>query len=157
MVESAQDRHGHNWPIPGVGWQNGGRWIRNLLVQSLMWSCLIKVGNVGLEDAEEVLFMEDQQMIKAFPAYAPQEAFTVRIGTWSVEWCLEHLGVGTAGDTRKKRTELCIVITDEESRGLSIRGGFSELLSNPGIGGMAGHPNMDDFSALQLDDEEGEE
>jgi hypothetical protein len=87
MVESAQDRHGHNWPIPGVGWQNGGRWIRNLLVQSLMWSCLIEVGNVGLEDAEEVLFMEDQQMIKAFPAYTPQEAFTVRIGTWSMERC----------------------------------------------------------------------
>jgi hypothetical protein len=83
MVESAQDRHGHNWPIPGVGWQNGGRWIRNLLVQSLMWSCLIEVGNVGLEDAEEVLFMEDQQMIKAFPAHARPRS--VHPTHWHVE------------------------------------------------------------------------
>ena len=32
-----------------------------------------------------------------------------------------------------------------------------ELSGEPGIGGMAGHSNMEDFSALQVNDEEGKE
>jgi hypothetical protein len=35
--------------------------------------------------------------------------------------------------------------------------GFSQLLGNPSIGGMAGHRDVDDFSALQFDDEEAKE
>lgn len=40
---------------------------------------------------------------------------------------------------------------------MPIRRGFAELLGNPGISRMTSHANMDDFSALQLDDEEGKE
>jgi hypothetical protein len=64
---------------------------------------------------------------------------------------------GVAGYLHKERTELAIAVTDEEARGQAKGSRFPQLLSDPGIGGMASHPNMNDFSALQLDDEEGKE
>ena len=70
---------------------------------------------------------------------------------------LQHLDVGTAGDACKERTELGVVIPNEESRSLAIWRGFAELLGHPGIGGMTGHSDMHHFSALQFNDEESKE
>ena len=56
-----------------------------------MGSCLIEVGDIGLEDAGELLLMQDEQVIEALTTHAPQEALTVRIGAWSMEWRLQHL------------------------------------------------------------------
>jgi len=57
----------------------------------------------------------------------------------------------------KERTELAIVITDQEPGRHSKWCGFPQLLRDPGVGRMTGHSNMHDFSALEFDDKEGKE
>ena len=96
-------------------------------------------------------------MIEALPPYAPQKALAVRVGARSVERRPQKFDPGPARYPRKARAELCVVVTDQEPGRLPIGRGFSQLLSHPGISRMASHPNMDDFSALQLDDEEGKQ
>ena len=44
--------------------------IRDLLLKSLMGTRAIEVGNIRLEDAEEVLLVQDQQVIEALAAHA---------------------------------------------------------------------------------------
>jgi hypothetical protein len=71
--------------------------------------------------------------------------------------CPQHLYVCTARYTGKERAKLCVIVPDQESGRLPKWRGFSQLLSNPSIGGMAGHRDVDDFSALQLNHEESKE
>ena len=56
-----------------------------------MGTCLIEVGTIGLQDAEELLLVQDQQVIQTLTAHAPQETLTVRIGAGSVERRLQDL------------------------------------------------------------------
>ncbi len=47
-----------------------------------MWSGLVEVRDVHIEDALELPLMEDQQVVQAFLPHAPQEAFADGIGSW---------------------------------------------------------------------------
>jgi hypothetical protein len=53
--------------------------------------------------------------------------------------------------------ELCVVISDQQLGRHSKWRRFPQLLGDPGIGQVAGHGDMDDISAPQLDDKEGKE
>jgi hypothetical protein len=55
-------------------------WIGDLLLQALMGASLIEVRHIRLEHAEELLFMQNQQMIDTLTSYASQETFTARLG-----------------------------------------------------------------------------
>ena len=60
--------------------------------------------------------------------------------------------------TRAKHgSKLAIVIADQILRRLPIRGGFAQLLRDPGISRRSCHSDMDHPSCLELDNEEGEE
>ena len=60
--------------------------------------------------------------------------------------------------TRAKSAPNLASLSRMRKRGVWPYGvGSRELLGDPGIGGMTGHANMNDFSALQLDNEEGKE
>ena len=56
-----------------------------------MWTRLIEVGNIGLEDAGELLLVQNEQVIETFTTRTSQKAFTVGVGAWSMEWRLQHL------------------------------------------------------------------
>ena len=56
-----------------------------------MGTSLIEVGDIGLEDAGELLLVQDEQMIETLSTYAPQEALTVRVGAGSMERRLQNL------------------------------------------------------------------
>jgi hypothetical protein len=56
-----------------------------------MWSGLVEVRDVRIEDALELPLMEDQQVIQAFLPHAPQEAFADGIGSWRMIRGFEHL------------------------------------------------------------------
>lgn len=45
-----------------------------------MRSCLIEVGDIGVEDADELVFVQDERVVEALAANTSQEAFAVRIG-----------------------------------------------------------------------------
>jgi hypothetical protein len=122
-----------------------------------MGASVIEVRHIPLEHAEELLFMQNQQMIETFPAYASQETFAARIGLWSIIRCPQELDSCPAHHAGKERTERAAVVTDQEPGRLPQGCCFSALLGDPGIGGMASHSNMQDFSALEFDDKEGNE
>ena len=132
-------------------------WIGDLLLQALMGASVIEVHRIRLEHTEELLFMQNQQMIETLTSYASQETFTESVGSRGMKWCPQELDSCPAHHAGKARTELAVVVTDQEPRRLPKGCCFSELLGDPGIGGMAGHGNMHDFSALQLNDKEGKE
>ncbi len=46
-----------------------------------MRSCLVEVHRIRIEDLLELLLAEDQQMVKTFLSYTPQEALTDGIGS----------------------------------------------------------------------------
>jgi hypothetical protein len=116
-----------------------------------MGTSLIEVGNIGSEDATELLLVQDEQVIETLPAHTPQEALAAGVGARSADWCLEQLDARSACHTRKERAKLCAIVPDQESGRLPKWRSFSQLLGNPSIGGMAGHCDVDDFSALQFD------
>ena len=65
------------WARPGSvrPWHRLGRAEpgdhRDLLLQTLMGTGVIEVGDIGLEDASELLLMQDKQMIQTLPTHAP--------------------------------------------------------------------------------------
>ena len=72
-------------------------------------------------------------------------------------WCPQELDLCPAHHAGKERTERAVVVTDQEPGRLPKGRCLAELLGDPGIGGMAGHAIMEDFSALQVNDEEGKQ
>src|ERR1051326_8921382 len=104
-----------------------------------------------------MLLVQDEQVIETLPTYAPKETFTARIGARSVERCPQEFDPGPARHPCEERTELAVVIPNQEPGCLANGRGLPQLLGEPGIGRMASHPDRHDFSALQFDDEEGKQ
>ena len=42
-----------------------------LLLDALVWSSLVEVQDIGLEEAVELFLMEDQEMIQTFSPHTP--------------------------------------------------------------------------------------
>ena len=61
-------------------------WRWDLLFDALVWSCLIEVGDVGLEHTAQVLLANNHEMIQAFAAYAPQQSLAHRICPGCFDW-----------------------------------------------------------------------
>ena len=122
-----------------------------------MRSCLVEVGDIGLEHALELLLLKDQQVVQAFLPHAPQKAFADGIGSWRVNRRLEKFDATGHRHARKAGPKLAIVITDQILGCLPIGGGFTQLLGHPGIGRRACHAYMDHLARLEFDDEEGKE
>ena len=122
-----------------------------------MRSGLVEVRHILVEYALELLLAEDQQVVDAFLSHTPQKAFTDRLGTGSMIRCSKQFNGARRCDSGKTGSKLAIVIADQILRRLPIRGGFSELLRDPGISRRSCHSDMDHPSGLEFDDEESEE
>ena len=83
---SGQDRS-----IPGIVEKSRSGRIGDLLLESLMGTCAIEVGDIGVEDPRELLLMQDEQMIETLTTHAPQEALTARVGAWGMVRRLQNL------------------------------------------------------------------
>ena len=74
-------------------WSRLHREFWNLLLDALMWSCLIEIRDVGTQDTMHLLLTEDQQVVKALSPNTPQKAFTDSIGSWRVIRRFQYLDV----------------------------------------------------------------
>ena len=122
-----------------------------------MGSCSVEVCYIPIEHTLELLLAEDQQVVKACLSDTPQEAFAHRIGAGSVIRCSKHFNGTRRRHSGKIGSKLAIVIAEQILLHLPIRGGFSQLLRDPGISRRSCDADMDDPSCLELDNEEGEE
>jgi len=122
-----------------------------------MWSGLVEVRDVHIEDALELPLMEDQQVVQAFLPHAPQEAFADGIGSWRMIRGFEHLNPTGGRHPSETGPKFTIVITNQILGCLPIGGSFSQVLGHPGIGRRSSDSDMDYPSGLEFDEEEGKE
>lgn len=108
----------------------------------LMRSSTVKVFYIGIEDALELLLLEDQQMVQAFLSHTSQEALADRIGTWGLNRRLEQLDATGDRHTSKASPKLTVVISYQVLWRLPIRSRFPELLGHPSIGRRSCHPHV---------------
>jgi len=108
-----------------------------------MRSCLVEVRYICIEDALELLLVEDQQVVEAFLPHTPQEAFAERIGSWRMKGRLENLESTRCRYPSKTWSKFAIIITNQILRCLPVRSGFSEVLRDPEIGRRSCHAYVD--------------
>src|SRR5437764_9397887 len=91
----------------------GSKGVRDLLLDPLMRPGPVEVVYVCIEDALELLLLQDEQMIETFAAHTAQKAFTDRIGAWRAIRCFQNLDAAGGGHASKARPKLTIVISNE--------------------------------------------
>src|SRR5262249_40616585 len=133
----------------------GSKGVRDQLLDPLMRPGPVEVVYIDIEDALELLLLQDEQMIETFATHTTQKAFTDRIGAWRAIRCFQDLDTAGCGHTSKTGTEFVITISDEILRSLSKGSRFPQLLCGPGVGWRASDPHMDDSARVQIDDEKG--
>jgi hypothetical protein len=152
-MQSTQDWQGEDLGIVSM-WRNRlptRMW--NLLPDALMWPGSIKVLNIGMKNAVQLLLLQDEQVIETLSPHTAQEALTDGIGAFRVIRCFENRDAAGCGHTSKAGTKFAITITKEILRPLSIGSRFPQLLCGPGVGRRASDPHMDDpkeFEALTM-------
>src|SRR5215470_1631723 len=91
-MQAAQDREGDDLATCILGCLGSSFLLRNLLLDTLMRSGLVEVRHIGIEDALELLLLEDEQVIEALTPHTTQIAFTDRIGPWCSDFRHRHPG-----------------------------------------------------------------
>jgi len=122
-----------------------------------MWSFLIEIVDVGMQDTMQLLLMEDKHMIQALSPHTSQKAFTDGIGARGVKRRFEQLDATRCCNSSETAAKLAIVIANEILRRLSIRSRLSQLLCGPSVSRRPCHTNVDHSARLEFDDEECKE
>jgi hypothetical protein len=74
-----------------------------------------------------------------------------------VIWGFENLDATRLGNPSEAHPKLAIIIPDEVFRTYTKGGGEPSLLCRPSVGGRACHTEVDHFTCLQFDEEEGKQ
>jgi integrating conjugative element membrane protein (TIGR03747 family) len=90
-------------------------------------------------------FAEDHDMAQAFAPDAAQDAFTERVEVRRSRRDSDHLDTAGSGQRIELATVLAVVVPDEVTRTLVIRGSLTKLLSHPELGGVTGHVEVHVF------------
>jgi hypothetical protein len=107
------------------------RRLRNPLPKPLMRAGLMKVQDIVLEKAVELLFMQDQDVIQAFSSHASQKAFTDSICSWRSIRRSKHLDATRCCDACETRPECAIIIPNEICWRLPIRSRLPQRYALP--------------------------
>ena len=139
-MEAAKDGMGDN--LAAV-WERLGR-ARDGLRDALVGSGQVEVVDVLLDDVVKVALTQDQIEVEALASEAAEEAFADGIGLGGAVGGAQYQDASACGDSSEGGAELAVVVVEEEAGSLAERGGFSELLCGPGIGGVSGDGEVDD-------------
>ena len=99
------------------GWlrrRAGGRACRRSLIQRPMWAMSVVVLEVLLQYHREVALSGDQELVEAFPAQCPDEAFRDRVRPWCPYRGADDPDVGTGEDRVERGGELAVPVADQE-------------------------------------------
>ncbi len=103
------------------------------LLNALMRARLIKVNGILFEHTVQVLFTEDEQVIQAFTAHAPQQPLADGIRPWCFERRSEHLNPRPCRNCGKLVTVLRVIVTNEISCCFAKGCCFAQLLCGPEV------------------------
>src|SRR5919199_725388 len=93
-------------------------------------------------------------MIQAFPPYATEKSLADGIRFRSTVGCLEDFNSATLRDTHESITMFAIAVSNQEAACPANRGHLAQLLSHPGIAGIACHSKVHDSPRSELDHQE---
>jgi hypothetical protein len=130
VMQAAEDRVRHDSARLGQRL----RLARDALLDALVWSCVIEVGDVFLDDAVKMALAEDEEVVKALSAETPQESLTDSVGLWRPDRRPQNLDVSPLSDPVEGCPVLAVIVTNEESRRFAQWSSIAELLSDPGVG-----------------------
>src|SRR5215470_12182109 len=87
----------------------GSKGVRDLLLDPLMRPGPVEVVYVCMEDALELLLLQDEQMIETFATHTAQKPFTDGVGTRGVIGRFEYLDATRLGNPSKVHTKFAII------------------------------------------------
>lgn len=128
------------------------------MLYALMGPCSVEVRDVGLEDPIQLLFTQNEQVIKTLsPDTLPKKRSPYALARGARYGVFNTLMPELLA-TRAKSGPNLLSLSRIKNLGACPKGVASRSgSSNPGIGRMAGYPNMEHFPALQFNEEEGKE
>jgi hypothetical protein len=91
VVQPTHDRTSDHLVACILSTRNRSELFRDLLLDPLMRPCQVEVGHIRIQNALELLLLQDQQMVEAFLSYTPQETLTDGIGLGSMNRRFEQL------------------------------------------------------------------
>ena len=101
---------------------------RNALLNALVGSGAIEVVGVFLDDAVQLVPVNDQYVIKALPLQAADTALANSVGPRCSKWGLEFFDTGATGDRAELLAVLAVAVPDEKSWSCAPGGGFADWL-----------------------------
>jgi hypothetical protein len=155
MMEPTQNWEREDLAALGILWHGPGLWLWSLLFDALMRPSMVEVLDIGVKYAVELLLLQDEHVIKALSTHTSQKPFTDGIRSRSLIWYPEYLDVTCFCNPREAYPKLAVIITDEILRLYTKGGSFPKLLRSPSVSGISCHTDMDYFSRVQFDEEEG--
>jgi hypothetical protein len=102
-----------------------------LLLDTLVWSGLVEVQDIGLEEAVELFLVQDQEMIQAFSPHAPSKAFTDGIRLWRSIRSSKHLDATCCRHSCEILAKFSIIIANQICWCVSIRSRFPQRYAQP--------------------------
>jgi transposase len=156
VMQAAQDREGNDWRCRMQRSQMSRR-FRDRLLNALVWPRRVKVCAVRPEHAAQLALVQDEQVVEARAPDAAEEPLADGIGARGPHGRPQHLAAAPRRDARELRAKRGVVVTDQEARPRAEGRCLTQVLCDPGVGRVPRHPDMDDPSRAQVDDEEGEE
>jgi hypothetical protein len=129
--------------------------VRKLLLDSSMWSSSVEVPHLLMKHAPQVTLMRNDDVVQTLAAKAAKKPFADRIGPRSLEEGAEYVDPAPDRHWCEDRPECCVIVADEIGGTLVERGGFTELLGDPGIGRMSRRAHMDHAARGRFHDDEG--
>jgi hypothetical protein len=126
-----------------------------------VWAMPVVVAGVAAQDALEVGFVHDQQVVEALRPDGPHEPLNECVRVRGPEGCLEDLGALGLEHVVEARDVLGVPVADQDPGGDvgvgEVTGDIPCLLGDPQGIGVIGHPCYPDPSAAELDEEQNVE
>ncbi len=114
------------------------------LPDALMGSGVIVVIYEFGDEAMQLVAMENEQMVQAFPFEGADEALAMSVGLGRLKWCLQLFDATTGGKGREPSAVLAVTIANEIFGPLAPGRCFPQLLYGPRTAGRAGYGCMPD-------------
>ena len=119
-----------------------------------MGSGVVVVIDVLADNAVQMVGMDNEHMVEAFPSQATDEAFADGIRLGCSNRSLQHVDARAFGNVGEPGAILVISLANEILGACAPRRCFTQLLCGPVIGRGTGHSGMDDSSSLKVNDDQ---
>ena len=140
----------HRWPLDRPH-------IRRLLLERQVSSCPVVVHEVAGQDAAQVTFAQDKDMIQTLAPDRADKPLYEGVLPWALGRCQHFPDFHALHSLQKRVTVDRVTIAEEVGRRGVVRERLHDLLGGPGGGGMLGRVEVNDTPPMVGEDDQDEE